>query len=153
MQFSLISPEFKGGNTIPTKYTCDGEDASPPLTWDDPPEGTRYLALIMDDPDAPIGVFTHWVLFNLPKDAAGLPEGLPNQDILEGGGIQGRNGYGQLGYGGPCPPPGPSHIYRFRLYAVDMELSLEAGASKEDVLGAIRGHILAEAELTGRYGR
>ena len=109
--------------------------------------------MIVEDPDAPVGVFTHWVLFNLPAEVEGLPEGVPKQNTLEDGGVQGRNGFGKIGYGGPCPPKGKPHRYRFHLYALDIELDLEAGASTQDVLKAIEGHILAEGEITGLYSR
>ncbi len=152
-EFMLVSPSFEEGENIPTKYTCDGSNVSPPLSWNYSPEDTKSFALIMDDPDAPIGVFTHWVLFNLPENTDKLPEGLPSQATLENGGKHGINGLGQLGYFGPCPPSGPSHTYRFRLYALDLVLNLESGASKEDVLNVMEGHILAEAELTAEYSR
>jgi Raf kinase inhibitor-like YbhB/YbcL family protein len=150
---TLLSPAFTSGDPIPIKYTCDGDNSSPALTWSKPAEGTETLVLIMDDPDAPRGAFTHWVVFNIPRDRSGLPEGRQSQSTLEWGGVQGRNGAGQEGYIGPCPPAGPAHTYSFRLYAIDIELTLSAGASKEDVMNAIKGHILAQAEMTGRYGR
>ncbi len=153
MQFSLICSEFRNLDLIPKKYTCDGQNLSPPLSWNDPPEGTKAMVIIMDDPDAPMGVFTHWVLFNIPNDATELPEGYPNQPSFEDGSIQGINDFGKLGYGGPCPPPGLPHNYSFRLYAVDVKLSLKAGVSKIEVIDAIKGHIMSQAELIGRYGR
>jgi Raf kinase inhibitor-like YbhB/YbcL family protein len=150
---SVQSSSFNEGDVIPTQYTCDGLNISPPLLWIYPPEGTESFVIIMDDPDAPTGVFTHWILFNLPRDIVELPEGLPPQEVLENGGVHGVNGIGQLGYFGPCPLLGPSHTYRFHLYALDIILSLESGASKQDVLQAIEGHILSETELTGEYER
>lgn len=153
MSFSFSSPAFKNGERIPVKYTCDDKDVSPPLSWSGFPEGTRSFALIMDDPDAVGAVFTHWVLFNLPGGVRELPEGLPKAGTLEGGGVHGGNDFGKVGYGGPCPPPGKPHRYRFRLYALDTELSLGVGSSKEEVLRAVEGHVLAMAELTGTYGR
>jgi hypothetical protein len=153
MEISLTSKGFEDGKSIPMKYTCDGEDLSPPLSWGDLPEETKSLALIVDDPDAPMGTFTHWVLFNIPPDARSLPEGIPQREILETGGTQGKNDFKKIGYNGPCPPPGPAHTYRFRLYALDLELDLDPGASKRDVLKAMEGHVLAEAELKGKYGR
>jgi len=150
--FSVQSSSFNEGDVIPTQYTCDGLNISPPLLWINPPEGIESFVIIMDDPDTPT-VFTHWILFNLPRDIVELPEGLPQQGVLENGGVHGVNGIGQLGYFGPCPLPGVSHTYRFHLYALDIILSLESGASKQDVLLAIEGHILSETELTGEYER
>lgn len=153
MTFSLSSTKFKNGETIPVEHTCDGRDVSPQLSWSDPPEGTVAFALIMDDPDAPFGVFTHWVMFNLPGASRALPEGVPRQGVLSGGGIQGLNDFGKLGYGGPCPPPGKPHTYWFRLHALSAELRLGAGSSKKDVMKTIQGRILGMAELTAAYGR
>lgn len=150
-KFSLASQVFKEGENIPTKYTCDGKDVSPPLSWGSPDAGTKSLALIMDDPDAPGGVFTHWVLFNLPANITSLPEGVPKLDRLESGGIQGVNDFGEKGYSGPCPPAGKSHTYRFILYALDAELILKPGATKEEVLKAMEGHVLGKVELDGKY--
>lgn len=152
MSFGLTSPAFATGGTIPRKYTCDGEDASPPLAWSGAPDGTRSLTLIMDDPDAPGGTWVHWVLFGLRADVPVLPEGVPTTPTLEGGLRQGKNSWGRVGYGGPCPPRGV-HRYFFKLHALDTALDLAPGATKEQALAAIRGHILAEAELMGRYGR
>lgn len=149
--FSLTSKVFKQGDMIPLKYTCDGEDVSPSLSWGNVPDGTKTLALIMDDPDAPGGIFTHWVLFNLPATIMNLPEGVQRLDMLDNGGIQGKNDFGRKGYGGPCPPK--RHTYRFILYALDTELSLKPGANRENVLKAMEGHILARAELDGKYGK
>jgi len=149
--FSLTSKGFKQGDMIPLKYTCDGEDVSPPLSWGNVPGGTKTLALIMDDPDAPGGIFTHWVLFNLPVTITSLPEGVPRLDRLDNWSIQGNNDFGRKGYGGPCPPK--RHTYRFILYALDTELTLRPGATRENVLKAMKGHILARAELDGKYGK
>ena len=152
MVFELTSPAFAAGEPIPPRYTCDGDDVSPPLAWSDPPPGTQSLALICDDPDAPVGTWVHWVLYDLPADARELPEAVPADAELPGGGRQGNNSWPRLGYGGPCPPSG-SHRYFFKLYALDTVLDLDAGASKKQVLGAMEGHVLAEAELMGVYSR
>jgi len=150
---SLSSPVFQEGEDIPIMYTCDGQDISPPLTWGEPPSETQSFALIMDDPDAPGGVFTHWLLFNLPADSRELPEAVPPHNELANGALQGKNGFGTIGYGGPCPPPGPAHHYRFTIYALDQTLDLMEGASRKQVIDAITGHILARGQLTGMYQR
>jgi Raf kinase inhibitor-like YbhB/YbcL family protein len=148
----LYSSEFLTGTSIPFKYTCDGENLSPPLTWEDPPPGTQSFALIVSDPDAPNGTFTHWVLYNLPADLRRLPESIPNQHTLPNGSRQGKNDFEQIGFGGPCPPNG-NHRYFFKLHALDRSLDLAPGASSEDVLQAMDGHVLDAAELMGLYGR
>lgn len=150
---SLRSPIFQDGQKIPVKYTCDGQDISPPLAWSEPPTGVQTFALIMDDPDAPGRVFTHWVLFNLPADTRELPEALPTTSQLPSGALQGKNDFGKIGYGGPCPPSGPAHRYRFTLYALDQALDLPVSVSKGQVLKAMEGHILAQGLLTGVYQR
>lgn len=150
---SLSSPLFTEGSRIPAKYTCEGQDVSPPLVWGEPPQKTQGFTLIMDDPDAPVGVFTHWVLFNLPPDVRQLEEGVPAQEQLHNGALQGRNDFGKIGYGGPCPPGGSAHRYRFTIYALDNTLDLAAGASKKQLLDAMEGHILAQGQLTGNYQR
>lgn len=148
MALTLTSPVFAQGQPIPAKYTCDDQDISPPLHWGDAPAGTQSFALIMDDPDAPVGTWVHWVLFNLPAGLRDLPEKVaPPQGSLEG-----KNGWGRAGYGGPCPPRG-SHHYFFKLYALDTKLSLARGAGKAQLLTAMEGHILAQAELVGTYSR
>ena len=152
MALTLTSPVFAEGGNIPVKYTCDGADVSPPLTWKDAPPATAALALIVDDPDAPSGVFTHWVLYNVPVDAGGLPEGVPAREEIEGGARQGRNSWGKVGFGGPCPPSGV-HRFVFKLYALDAPLDLPAGASKDQLTGAMGDHVIGEAELIGRYSR
>jgi Raf kinase inhibitor-like YbhB/YbcL family protein len=146
MAFALTSSAFVQGKPIPARYTCDGLDISPPLAWSDAPGGTQSFALIMDDPDAPGGTWVHWVLFNLPAQTRQLEERAAPQAV------QGRNSWGRPGYGGPCPPSG-THRYFFRLYALDTLLQLPAGAGKEQVLRAMQGHILAQAELMGVYAR
>jgi Raf kinase inhibitor-like YbhB/YbcL family protein len=153
MTLSLSSPIFQEGEDIPITYTCDGQDISPPLTWGEPPSETQSFALIMDDPDAPGGVFTHWLLFNLPADIRELLEAVPTHNELANGALQGKNGFGNIGYGGPCPPSGPAHHYRFSIYALDQALDLTAGASRKQVIDVITGHILAWGQLTGTYQR
>jgi Raf kinase inhibitor-like YbhB/YbcL family protein len=149
----LSSTAFKEGEKIPVTYTCDGQDISPALMWDEPPEQTESFALIVDDPDAPGSVFTHWVLFNIPINIHQLEEGIPTQDQLENGVLQGKNGFGRIGYGGPCPPQSSTHRYRFTVYALDQKLNLKAGVSKKQVVDAMQGHILAQGQLTGTYQR
>jgi hypothetical protein len=152
MPFELTSSAFAPGEPIPRRYTCDGEDISPPLGWGEPPAGTQSFALMCDDPDAPAGTWVHWVLYDLPAGARGLPEAVPPDAELADGGRHGENSWGRLGYGGPCPPSG-THRYFFRLYALDTALGLGAGASKEQLLQAMEGHVLAQAELMGTYTR
>lgn len=150
----ISSPAFRFGEAIPKKYTCDGEDVSPPLTIADVPPNAKALVLIMEDPDAPIGVFTHWVLYNVPPTLTALPEGVPKRPEVTGVGLQGVNDFGRVGYGGPCPPRGHGpHRYFFRLYAIDVQLQLPPRARKDDVLAAIKGHVLAQTEYMGTYKR
>ena len=153
MALSVSSTAFEEMGDIPVKYTCDGQDMSPPLAWGEPPQGTQAFALIMDDPDAPGRVFTHWVLFNLPPDSRGLSEAVPAQKQLADGALQGKNDFGKIGYGGPCPPRGSAHRYHFKIYALDRPLALTAGASKKQVLDAMQGYILAQGQLMGMYRR
>jgi len=153
MTLSISSPAFQDGERIPAKYTCQGQDISPPLKWSQVPNETQSLALIVDDPDAPSGVFTHWVIFNLPPDSRELPEAVPAASQLPSGALQGKNDFGKIGYGGPCPPPGYPHRYRFTLYALDRHLELKAGSSKQQVLHTMEGHVLAQGQLTGTYQR
>ena len=153
MALSVSSPVFQEGGRIPAKYTCEGQDTSPQLSWSEPPAGTQSFALITDDPDAPGGVFTHWVLFNIPSDSRGLPEAVTTQAELPTGALQGKNDFGRAGYGGPCPPPGRPHRYQFTIYAVNQSLELKAGVSKKQLINAIQGHILAQSQLTGIYQR
>lgn len=148
----LTSDAFAQNEAIPRKYSCDGEDVSPPLSWSDPPEGTESFVLICDDPDAPAGTWVHWVLFNIPADERALPEAIPAKDKLDDGSLHGSNSWKRRDYGGPCPPSG-THRYFFKLYALDTALELRAGAAKKQVLGAMEGHILAQAELMGTYSR
>lgn len=151
----VSSAAFGPGEMIPVRHTCDGEDVSPPLRWDDVPEGTRSLALIVDDPDAPVGTFVHWVLYNIPPNRTDLPEGVPRQLEVPGIGQQGTNDFkdNRIGYRGPCPPPGKPHRYFFKLYALDTTLDIVKGASAATVERAMRGHIIAQGQLMGKYGR
>ncbi len=153
MQNILISAEFKEGGTIPVEYTCSGKNISPALSWSGMPAGTKSIALIMDDPDAPAGTFVHWVLYNIPAGTQKLPKGLSKKETLDDGSRQGMTDFDRVGYGGPCPPPGKPHRYYFRLYALDTKLDLHAGATKDDVEKAMKGHILAQGELMGKFGR
>jgi len=153
MSFQIASSAFSNGETIPKKFTCDGPDLSPPLRWKEPPAATQSLALIADDPDAPVGTWVHWVLYNLPANTHELPEGVDKQERLASGATQGRNDFRRIGYGGPCPPPGNPHRYYFKLYALDSKLNLKAGATKAELEDAMKGHTLGETEFMGRYGR
>ncbi len=152
MELDIKSSAFGEGELIPEKYTCDGEDVSPPLSWTQPAKGTKSIVLICDDPDAPMGTWVHWVLFGLSPDTMELPEGIPNGKEVLGGAKHGLNDFRKHGYGGPCPPGG-THRYFFKLYAVDTQVDLNAGATKNEVLDAIKDHILAEGQLMGRYSR
>lgn len=149
----LKASAFQPGSEIPAQFTYDGADISPALTWTQPPERAQTFALIMDDPDAPRGTFVHWLLYDLPADERGLPEDVPPQRTLPSGASQGRNDFGRVGYGGPCPPAGPPHRYYFRLSALDSRLDLKAGATRAQLDRAMRGHVLAQAELVARYRR
>ena len=148
MSIQLSSSALNEGEPIPVKYTCDGENVSPPLRWSGVPAGAGSLALIADDPDAPRGTFTHWILFGIPPQTTELAEGQQ-----PGGVAQGRNDFGRTGYGGPCPPRGNPHRYFFKLYALDTDLQLPPGATKQDLLRAMEGHIIAEGQLMGTYQR
>jgi Raf kinase inhibitor-like YbhB/YbcL family protein len=165
LTITLRSPAFSDGGMIPGTYTCDGSDRSPPLEWSGVPDPARSLTLICDDPDAPTGTWSHWVLFNLPPQVKALGEGIPAEETpavaaegAKGAGAdapttrQGRNDFRKTGYGGPCPPSG-THRYFFRLYALDTRLELTSSATRADVLKAIQGHILAEGRLVGKYTR
>jgi len=148
----LKSSSFTEGANIPPKYTCDAEDLSPQLRWDNAPAGTRTFALIVDDPDAPVGTWVHWVIYDLTAEIKELPEGVVKTDTVERGAKQGINDFRRVGYYGPCPPPGSPHRYFFKLYALDTGTNLKPRASKQQLLDAIKGHILGEAQLMGRYG-
>jgi Raf kinase inhibitor-like YbhB/YbcL family protein len=150
----LFSPAFGNGEYVPIRYTCDGEDISPPLLFFDIPDETRSFAIMVDDPDAPSGVFTHWIIYDIPGNFEGLPEDVPPASELEYGIKQGVNGFGRIGYNGPCPPPGRPHRYFFILFALDVPtIGLPAGVSKGDFLKAIDGHVITQDELVGLYGR
>jgi Raf kinase inhibitor-like YbhB/YbcL family protein len=153
MTLQLTTPAFKPGADIPAQCTCDGSDTSPALSWNTPPERTQSFALVVEDPDAPGRTWVHWVLYDLPATERELPEGVPPESALPSGARQGRNDFGTIGYGGPCPPPGPGHRYYFKLYALDRTLELRAGATRAQLDRSMRGHILAHAELVGRYRR
>ncbi|MBI5875750.1 MAG: YbhB/YbcL family Raf kinase inhibitor-like protein [Deltaproteobacteria bacterium] len=149
----IKSPAFEDNGMIPKKYTCDGVDVSPPLSWSKPPAGAKSIAVICDDPDAPMGTWVHWVLYGLSPETTSLSEGVPPEKEALSGARQGINDFRKIGYGGPCPPRGPAHRYFFKIYALDIELTLASGATKKDVEKAMKGHILAQGELVGRYGR
>ena len=153
MKIDVTSTAFQEGQPIPAQYTADGKDVSPPLRFGGVPAGTRSLALVCEDPDAPRGTWSHWVLFNLPADAGGLPEGVPPEAKLSGGAAQGTNDFRKVGYGGPSPPPGKPHRYFFKLYALDTPLALPAGTTRQQLQSAVQGHVLAEGQLMGTYGR
>lgn len=153
MSLTISSPSFPSGGDIPKKFTCDGVDVSPQLAWTDPPAETKSLAVLVDDPDAPVGNWNHWALWNLPATARGLAEGVSKDANLPNGSQQGKNDFRKTGYNGPCPPPGKPHRYYFKLFALDTKLDLKPGATKREVETAMKGHILAQAERMGRYGR
>ena len=153
VDFILTSSAFKEGEPIPARYTCEGENLSPYLTWGGIPDGTVSFALIVDDPDAPAGVFTHWVLFNIPSSMSELEEGAGNQVRTAIGALHGKNDMNKNMYGGPCPPAGKPHRYQFTLYALDTTLDLAEGVSKKQALAAIEGHVLARSTLTGTFKR
>lgn len=148
----LISSAFDNGEPIPSKYTCDGPDISPPLRWREVPDEAVSLALIADDPDAPGGTWVHWVIYGIPPANEGLPERIAPSRELDSGARQGTNDFDSIGYGGPCPPDG-SHRYYFKLYALDEELGLSSGQTKADLLEAMEGHVLEETQLMGTYAR
>ena len=156
MAFTLKTAAFRDGENIPVKYSCDGEDISPPLQWENVPEGTRSFALICDDPDAPVGIWVHWVIYNIPAGVKSLPENVDKSRAVLGeplkGVVQGVNSWNRIGYGGPCPPPGPAHRYYFKLYALDTVIKGER-LNKTRLLKEMEGHVLAEAQIMGRYQR
>lgn len=151
--FQVSTPAFDPGGDIPSAFTCDGAGISPALEWTDPPEGTESFALVADDPDAPRGTWVHWVIYELPASERALPEGVEPHAALPSGARQGINDFGQIGYGGPCPPPGSPHRYYFRLFALGTRVTLRAGATRAALDRAMRGHVLATAEVFGRYQR
>ena len=151
----VSSSAFSDGGTIPSKYTADGTNVSPPLSIGSVPQGAKSLALIVDDPDAPGGTWVHWVIWNIPPDNTSIPEGVPTTGSVAslGEARQGVNDFGNIGYGGPDPPSGPAHRYYFKVYALDIVLDLGAGASKAQLEAAMQGHIVAQGTLIGKYGR
>ncbi|HUA13848.1 MAG TPA: YbhB/YbcL family Raf kinase inhibitor-like protein [Verrucomicrobiae bacterium] len=153
MSFTISSSSFSDGGTIDRKFSCDGADVSPQLSWTEPPSGTKTLALLVDDPDAPVGNWSHWVLWNLPPGKRSLAEGAAKSATLPDGSHQGSNDFRKTGYKGPCPPPGKPHRYYFKLYALDVKLELRSGSGKRDLEAAMKGHILGQTEWMGRYGR
>lgn len=148
----LTSSSFQNEDMIPAKYTCDGLNISPPLSWHNAPVNTKSFALICDDPDAPVGLWVHWVFFDIPATVNALTEKVPRQEEIKGLGKNGKNTSGRFGYDGPCPPGG-THRYFFKLYALDTALNLPPGLTKDELLKAMKGHILAETQLMGRYKR
>lgn len=152
MALTLESPAYSENELIPSKYTCDGENISPPLRWSNVPQGTETFALIFDDPDAPSKTWVHWVLYNIPGDLRKLDEHVPATEILANGAEHGTNDFKKRAYGGPCPPGG-THRYFMKLYALDSELDLNPGASKIELLDAMDGHIIGQAELVAEYQR
>ncbi len=153
VKIELKSEAFEHEAAIPEKYSCEGDDISPGLTWNAPPKGTVELALICDDPDAPVGVWTHWVLYSIPADANALAEDLPIVEETESGIMQGENSWGNIAYGGPCPPRDSEHRYFFKLYALDSETGLQPCASKKQLEKAMKGHIIGYGELMGTFKR
>jgi Raf kinase inhibitor-like YbhB/YbcL family protein len=153
MKIQVTSTAFAQNQPIPQKYTGQGDDISPPLQWTGAPPNTKSFALICDDVDAPMGTFTHWVMYNVPSTETVLSENVPKTEMLDDGGKQGKNSFGNIGYNGPMPPPGKPHRYFFKLYALDTTLDLDSGVEKEDLLSAMKDHILAEGELMGTYQR
>ena len=152
VEIKLTSTAFEEGGMIPEKYTCDGPDISPAMKWSGVPETAQSVAIIMDDPDAPVGTWVHWVLYNLPPTIDNLPGNLPALERLANGERQGMSDFKRLGYGGPCPPGG-THRYFFKIYALDTMLPLEGKVTKAQVEKAMEGHIVAQGQLMGRYKR
>jgi Raf kinase inhibitor-like YbhB/YbcL family protein len=153
MPLAITTTAFSEGSAIPKNQTCDGADLSPELKWSGAPAETQSFALIVDDPDAPVGTWTHWIIWNIPPQSAGLPAAVPKDSTLSDGTRQGQNDFKRIGYGGPCPPPGTPHRYFFRLYALATKLEVKAGAGGSDLESAMKGHVLAETKLMGKYGR
>ena len=153
MTLQLKSSDFASGDNIPKQFTCEGADISPALSWNDPPSGTKSLALIVDDPDAPVGNWVHWVVYNLPATLRALPQNFAKAEQASDGTRQGLNDFKKIGYNGPCPPAGKPHRYFFKLYALDTKLNLNSRASKKELEAAMEGHILAQGAYMGRYAR
>jgi len=152
MEIKITSTAFKDGEFIPKKYTCDGDNVSPPLEWSEVHKATLSIALICDDPDAPMGTWVHWVIFNISASVHKLNENIPLNKVLEDGAVQGNNDFRKIGYGGPCPPGG-AHRYFFKIYALDKRIELTSGATKTELIKEMEGHILAEGKLMGKYSR
>lgn len=153
MKLQVTSAAFSEGETIPQKFTCDGADVSPPLSWTRSPQSAKSIALICEDSDAPMGIFTHWVIYDLPPDTIVLDENVPKTTTLPNGAKQGVNSFNKIGYNGPCPPPGKPHRYFFKVYALDAQIELPPDATKRDLLAAMKNHVVAEGELMGTFGR
>ena len=151
MAFEIKSDAFEDGQMIPLAYTCMGQDVSCPLSWSEPPQGTVSFVLICDDPDAPMGTWVHWVMYNIPAQKTQLPEGLASDSVLQDGSRQGVNDFGKTGYGGPCPPPGQTHRYYFKMYALDILLDLDGPVTKKDLERVMRGHVLGQATMVGKF--
>ncbi|MGC8764821.1 MAG: YbhB/YbcL family Raf kinase inhibitor-like protein [Brevinematia bacterium] len=152
MSIKLKSPSFKNGDMMPSKYAYDRENLSPPLEWENIPSNAKSIAIICDDPDAPVGNWVHWIIFNIPATKKGLAENISKNPELPDGSRQGRNDYGKIGYDGPCPPYG-THRYVFKIFALDTMLDLKAGCSRGEIINAMKNHILDKGELTGLYSR
>lgn len=153
MPIELTSPVFRDGEPIPSRYTCDGDDVSPPLQWRGVPEAAKSLAIICEDSEAPSGTFTHWLVYGLSPATSELPQGIHHLDVIPNGARQGINDSRRVGYGGPCPPKGSVHRYVFRIFALDRELPLKPAATRADLLEAMKGHVLDEGRLTGTFRR
>jgi Raf kinase inhibitor-like YbhB/YbcL family protein len=151
MALKLRSTAFQGGEMIPSEYTCDGDGVSPPVTWLGVPDDAQSLVLILEDIDSVKGVWSHWVVYDIPPGVNALAEGIRPSKSLSQGGVQGRNDFDSIGYGGPCPSDGKVHRYVLRLYALDTELGLEPAGTREDILDSIEGHVIREVDLMGRY--
>ena len=150
---TVTSTSFQSGGEIARKFTCDGEDLSPQISWNGAPAGTQAFVLIADDPDAPAGTWTHWVVYDVPASSTSLNEGLPKLEQLPDGSKQGRNDFRKVGYNGPCPPAGKPHRYFFKVYALNRKLNIKAGAARSEVEKAMSGHVQAEGEYMGTYQR
>lgn len=151
--FRMSSPSIQPGASIAADFTCSGGDSSPAIEWTGAPASTRSFAMIVDDPDAPSGIFIHWVVFNVPSGTTALKAAIARDSTIPGGGSQGVNGFGNIGYNGPCPPPGKVHHYHFRVFALDSKLDVAAGANAGAVQSAMNGHVVASAEFTGTFSR
>ncbi len=153
VSFAIQTNAFSAGGMIPKKFTCDGSDVSPELTWSGAPAGTQAFALIVDDPDAPMGTWTHWITWDIPASVTKFAEGTPKNETLADGTRQGKNDFKRVGYNGPCPPPGKPHRYFFKLYALGAKIDVKAGASRSELESAMKGKVLEQAEVMGKYGR